>query len=365
MEKKTDTSLEQNIRQRYFTASTHMSMGNLEREQSNYDAALDAFEQARIIFESIGKKSDAYRARLDIASVYADLGKYDEAETIYLTVIEMFQQLAQPKFECVAIGNLGNIYKDQGMYAKAIRCYEHAIAFYKKINDKRNQTIFLGNMAIVYQQKGDLDTAIALYEQAYLVHQEYEDLRGQAIVLGNLGTVYQQQNQYQLALDYCLRSRKLFQQLSDKKNTAIFTGNCGEIFLHLKDEEKGVSFLEQAIAICDEIFPIGAGVFRGTLGLFLAEKGAVQRALEVCIKGEKDVLSYPLEHAKFLCKKARILLISDKQDEAQKYRKQAETIAIELGVQKNSGLAVSILALREEMEISTQSFLAALEKPSG
>ena len=345
----------------YFNAMTQVNVGRIEIEQGNYASALQAFQQARQIFRSLDRKTDENRCLVEIASVYSDWRKYDKAQDIYKDVIKAFQQSNQPEYEHVAVGNLGNIYKDQGKYEKAIECYTRAIEFYKKSNNKRNQAVFLGNMAVINQQLGELDDAIDLYEQAQQLYEDYGDIRGKAIVLGNKGTVYQLQKKLALALQACQQALDIFQQLGDKKNTGIFMGNCGEVLLQMQEDEKGQALLERAIAICDETFPMGSGVFRGTLGLMKAKQGNQEKALELFAYAERDVVDYPLEHAKFLCKKARMQLLIKTTEDAKTSLERAETIAVEIGVQPESDLAHRIISLRtQQFAQQAEPFIAKL-----
>ena len=349
--------------QLYFNAMTQINVGRIEIEQGNYATALQAFQQAKDIFQSLGRKTDENRCLIEIASVYSDWRKYDQAQEIYRRVIKEFKQANQPEYEYVAVGNLGNIYKDQGKYEEAIQCYRRAIGFYQSANDKRNEAVFMGNMAVIKQQIGELDESIELYQKALQSYESYGDIRGKAIILGNTGTVYQLQNKLDLALQCCQQALEIFQQLGDKKNTGIFTGNCGEIMLRIQQLNNGKAYLVKAISICDKTFPIGAGVFRGTLGLAIAEQGDWEEALELFSQGERDVVDYPLEHAKFLCKKAQVQLIAGTPEAAQTSLTRAEEIAIEIGVQPKSELANKIISLcTAHFAARTERFLKKLDQ---
>ena len=93
-------------------------------------------------------------------------------------------------------------------------------------------------------------------------------------------------------------------------------------------------------------------MFRGSLAIILAEQNNIEEAFSLFERGEPHVTNYPLEHGKFLCKKAKVLHIDNQREKAKKVLQQAKEISEKLKVTANSELAKAIT--------ETQGFLARI-----
>ena len=140
----------------------------------------------------------------------------------------------------------------------------------------------------------------------------------------------------------------LFQEIEDRKNEGIFHGNIGEVLLSLNRKQEALTYLHKAIDICDEFYPPGAGVFRGSLAIIFAEEGKLIEARELLKKGEPQVSVLRVEYGKFLCRKGQIELNDGHREPALKSIKQAKNIAQEAGVNTNSELGLAITNLENK-----------------
>ncbi len=88
---------------------------------------------------------------------------------------------------------------------------------------------------------------------------------------------------------------------------------------------------QQAIAICDEVWPVAAGVYRGSFALLRAQQGAFDEARSLLAGGEPQVRrANKMELGKLLCKKARVEHLAGDPAAAETALGEAESIAIEL-----------------------------------
>lgn len=86
--------------------------------------------------------------------------------------------------------NLANIYRDMGRQQEAIRLYKAAIALFP-------DPISYNNLGELYQKMGRNKEAIALYKKALALDPNY------AVTYFNLSAIYFQTAQYDLAVEYC------------------------------------------------------------------------------------------------------------------------------------------------------------------
>jgi hypothetical protein len=99
----------------------------------------------------------------------------------------------------------------------------------------------------------------------------------------------------------------------------------------LGDLPSAETHLLQAIEICDETMPFGAGAFRGSLALIRAEQGALDEARTLLDRGEPQLRGVHLmELGKFLRKKAQIEDLAGDPAAAAAALAEAEVIDLEL-----------------------------------
>ncbi|MCL1466815.1 tetratricopeptide repeat protein [Argonema galeatum] len=186
-------------------------------------------------------------------------GKYEQAEKIYLQIIE------QHPNHSVAYKNLGNAVFNQGKLEEAIAYYqqgltldpddaityyhlaivfqqqeklEEAIAYYQQfLTLNPNSAAALNNMGQAFQAQGKLEEAIACYQQALTLDPS------DALTYNNLGTALQAQGKLEEAI-------ACFQQgIVLEPNNAIAHNNLGLRFLKKHDFEKAIASYNRAIEI--------------------------------------------------------------------------------------------------------------------
>jgi tetratricopeptide (TPR) repeat protein len=86
------------------------------RRRGEHNTALTLFEKAA------AENSDDPSARIEIADVLVDLGRYDEAEAIFSTVLER-----SPRHFWALMG-LGRLYRKRGDRSTALTCFDQASA---------------------------------------------------------------------------------------------------------------------------------------------------------------------------------------------------------------------------------------------
>jgi len=121
----------------------------------------------------------------------------------------------------------------------------------------------------------------------------------------------------------------------------------GDLFLEQGDLISAEEYLSQGVAVCDGLWPVGAGCFRGSLAIIRARSGDFAEARELLTKGESQLRGiYPLELGKLLCKRAEVEYQAGEVATADAAMAEAEDIATSFAVTADSGLAQHIQAFR-------------------
>ncbi len=125
-----------------------------------------------------------FKFRNNIAGLYTEEERYDEAIKYYLKAVAIYKKLYGGRHPKIAIfyNNMGQTYKDQGDYAKAKAYFLDAIAIYqeKKISMHPNLATFYDNLAGIDELQEQYTDAMVHYQKALHIRQaafgeEHED----------------------------------------------------------------------------------------------------------------------------------------------------------------------------------------------
>ena len=100
---------------------------------------------------------ETIRARGNLGRVYADLGRYEEAEPILTSVIPVFEKTNNKSELGVTVNALGLIRQSQNRHAEALACFERALPMYEAAvgSDHPECAAILRNIARSAEATGD------------------------------------------------------------------------------------------------------------------------------------------------------------------------------------------------------------------
>jgi tetratricopeptide (TPR) repeat protein len=160
-------------------ASTLIRMGSLCYKLNNVDEELEMYKQAKNVYTRAFGENHSYVAgtRKNIGMVLAERGEYEasieefeKARLIYLTANngeEMDRDVAS------AISCMGNVMNRMGELDEALKQYVRALQIYQTISQRddiedavRDVVATLKIIGMVHGKKGELDTAMQYFSQA-------------------------------------------------------------------------------------------------------------------------------------------------------------------------------------------------------
>ena len=270
-----------------FKADSLTEIGKIHVRNGEYRSAIEHFEPSLDIALTF---NDLFRQERNLGSMgvaLSSLGEYDRAIELDLKAIAINRKVGNRRNESTMLGNVGSLYSALDQYDKALSNIELALHISREIGNKYLESTHLGNLAIIFDSRGDLPTAIEKYKESLAVCEEIGDMPQKGLTLGNLG----------------------------------------EAHIRIKEWDAAAQYLAMSIDICKSTLPTAAGAFSGSLAWIYAKNGNLTEAIEHIEYGEPLVAVYPLEHAKFLCRKAQILHWGNEPyNKAQEALKEANTI---------------------------------------
>jgi CHAT domain-containing protein len=247
------TAQAQTTQDRKAEADRLINQGTQQYNISQFEAALQSYQQALNIYREIKFRQGELRALGGTGIAYYNLGKYDKALEFQLQSIEIAREIKDRNGEGAALGNLGIAYRNLGKYDKAIEFQLQHLAIAREIKDRLGEGNALGNLGLAYDSLGKYDKAIEFQLQRLAIAREIKDRLGEGQSLGNLGLAYYSLGKYDKAIEFQLQRLAIAREIKDRLGEGQSLGNLGLAYYSLGKYDKAIEFHLQSLAIVREI----------------------------------------------------------------------------------------------------------------
>ena len=261
--------LYQSIGDQSSTSKLLINLGLAYRRQNNYTVALGYFEQALSLKRELKDQDGETAALTQIGVVYDLLSQYSLALQFHQQSLAIAQQIDSPIREFRAWGNLGVVYKKLGHYQAALDAYQQSLLLAREIEDPVNEARVLNNIGQVQRHLENYDSALHAFEQSLALKRQLNDPAGEATTLGNIGIVYSLQAEHQQALEYYQQSLALAQTVGFTVGKLRALNNLGELYQVLGNFDRALVYYQRSLAIATQLNlrPAQATIL-SNLGLF-------------------------------------------------------------------------------------------------
>lgn len=165
----------------------------------NNTKAMNYLQQTVLLTRKIGDKENLGQALGNLAMMYNEIGKKQEAIDLLQKALAIDRQYGMRRGESTRLGNLGSIYRELGETEKAIKFLREALEIDQKIGARDGQLIRVGNLGLVYITLNQPKTAIPYFKQAIEIAREIGQRHREGMYLCEMGCAYLTLNQIQLA----------------------------------------------------------------------------------------------------------------------------------------------------------------------
>ncbi len=236
--------------------------------------------------ESAVECADDDRARSDalndLAIVFQEMGRYEEAQARHALALELRQKALGPEHPLVAVSlnNLGTVLAALGKYEEARASYERSLNLRQKILGPEHPLIALSysNLGTAFGAMGKHEEARVLYERALALREKAlgPDHPDVASSLNNLGTALDETGRYDEARALHERALALREKAlgTDHPDVANSLNSLGGALRSLGRYDEAWVRLEQSLAVREKVL----GSDHPDVASSLVDLGAVLRA---------------------------------------------------------------------------------------
>src|SRR6476661_2104610 len=274
-------ALAQTQAQRKAEAERLFDKGLEQLQTSQFQAALQSWQQALIIYREIKDRQGEGWDLGNLGIAYMNLGEYTKAVEYAQQDLAIEREIKDREGEGVALGILGNAYRHLGDCAKAKEYTQQQLAIAREIKDRHSEGAALGLMGNAYRNLGDYAKAIEYGQQQLAIAREIKDRQGEAKALGNLGIADMNLGDYAKAIEYAQQLLAIAREIKDRHSEGAALGNLGITYMNLGDYAKAIEYAQQLLAIAREIKDRHSeGAALGNLGAAYIKLGDYAKAIE-------------------------------------------------------------------------------------
>lgn len=210
------------------SANALISMGDVHRNQSNQNLALEHYRKSLALREALNDKAGIAGALLFMGFSYSAQGNFALALEHYQKNLAIRETLGDQAAVAVALNYVGNAYRFQRNYGPALAAYEKALTLYEALKDKAGVAASLINTGLVHSLQGNVRLALEHCQRSLALREELGDKAGQAATLLSIGDIHRQQGNQSLALEHYQKSLALRETLGDKAAIALTYNVIGD-----------------------------------------------------------------------------------------------------------------------------------------
>ena len=151
------------------------SLGRLAMIQERYDEAVDWYEKALSLAQSLGAQTLVAKTLGNEGWNYYKLGDLEKAASLFDQARADSARLGLSQDELIWVTNIGSLEYDQRSYAAAERDYQQALTLARERENKSSATICLYNLAHVELRQGKYELAEKYNSEALALERTSQD----------------------------------------------------------------------------------------------------------------------------------------------------------------------------------------------
>lgn len=162
----------------------------------------------------------ARQVAVSLAESFALRGRFQDAETWYLTARNEAVEAVDPVGEGYVLLELGALRTSRFRFSEAISDYSEAVRLFQRGEDDLGRGQALYRLAELYLQQVSYLNSLAQYQEALALYESNGDLIGQAETLTRIGEAYRRQSRLALALNQHFLALERLNRAKDERDTS-------------------------------------------------------------------------------------------------------------------------------------------------
>jgi CHAT domain-containing protein/tetratricopeptide (TPR) repeat protein len=227
--------------------------GIQQYKRAEYQQALESFQEALVLFQSVGDRSSEGKSLNNIGFIYNSLGQYPEALKFYQQALTIYKEVRDRPQQGITLNNIGLIYSNNRQYDEAFKFYQQALAISKSIGDRSGEGTTFNNIGLIYSRSGEHRKALESYQQSLAISMSMGNRFDEGATLNNIGLIYSRSGKHRKALEFYQQSLVIRKEIGDRSGEGTTLNNIGSLLEAQKQTALAIVFLKQSVSTYEQI----------------------------------------------------------------------------------------------------------------
>lgn len=230
-------------------------LATAELRRNRFPRAVTLFKAALEVAPALQGAEPVLRGEiyLYLGSAFARMGRADEAIDAFVQARQIFEAAMRPERVGEALMGLGNMLSDTGEFDVALVQYERARVLFEQYEDLQMMSYVRNNLGMLLAQVGRPREALDHFAVSLAIKQRLEDAVGECHTLTELARCHLLCGDRERAQDYAERAIARSRDAAQLDEEARAQIVLGTIAAEAGDYELAQRYLQQAAQRCDEL----------------------------------------------------------------------------------------------------------------
>ena len=266
-------------------ATVLTSMGQIEKDKSEYSEAERFFKRALEIREKLGDQKGVSGNLIDLSALARRRGNNSEAEALCKRALEVSTRIGDQECIAASLHQLGMITSTLGRYSEAEDMYKQALEIAVRELDKEGVASSLGELGNIAWRRSRYDEAERLYKQCLDIMETLGKLKGISACLCQLGIIAKERGDYFESEQLQKRSMEISRRLGDQEGISENLFQLGDIAQDQGNYREAERLFNQSLELRERIGDQeGVACSLGQLGLLLESMGRLSESKDRIFK---------------------------------------------------------------------------------
>ena len=225
------------------------SIGLVYKASRRWDDALDYLQRSELMYRELDDDAGLASVILNRGSVNAERSRYPEAEAAYNEALELARSSGNARTAVSALNNLAIVQTIQGKLDDAISQYQECVVLYEGLDESAGVARSYANMGMTYADKREWATAMSCYEKAFHLAEEDGALELIANIHLSRAELLLELGDSALAAPACAKALDIYRQTNDRLGEADAFRLLGMVFTRREQWTNAEKLFEQSIEI--------------------------------------------------------------------------------------------------------------------
>ncbi len=230
------------------------NLGLIHRRANNYEASIEAYQEAAILSQIIGDENAYAYASNGLGNIYLQLDDLSEAMLNFRVCLQIEQAANNLLGVAINLNNIGHVYLRSNQAEKALEYFMLSLEVNRKVDSKRGIAICYNDIGDIYRLRNEDEKAHTYYQMSHHLLNSLNDVYYLSISNLRLAEYYFAKNEAKQALTFTENAIQLSLQSKNRANLAKAYSLMYKLQRYEGNVVKAVDYLEKATYLSDSIF---------------------------------------------------------------------------------------------------------------